>query len=92
MRRLLAVGVTGPWTGDWHPVAGNEKAFAVHGAGDDGELELSLNAADGKSGEAVTLYSGLNYVVGLSSWARYRVSKRAGLHPTTVEVILNGAP
>lgn len=90
MRRLLAVGVTESWTGDWQTTQGNERAIVAAPIGVGERVWLEVESPD--LVETFQL-SAIPLVLNLERSSRYRVVKDcsgAASHcPTSVEVILS---
>lgn len=90
MRRLLAVGVTGSWEGEWQKAQGNERSVVAAPIGE-GE-RVCLEVESGDSVEQFQL-SDVPFLLRMTQESRYRVVKYGnGVDAplaTTVEVMLS---
>jgi len=92
MKRLIAVGVTGSWEGDWQPAQGNEVAVVAYPVGEEERVILEI-VDKGGIAWSLLLSEGIAASLDEKKLARYRVVKdgsRATVQtPTTVEMILS---
>lgn len=87
-RRVLAVAVTGDFEGPWQPAHGNEVAVTARPSDVDGRLYLEVMLMDGNTG-FVPVTGDYQLIRGLPL-RMFRVVRKGGSKPATVEVILDG--
>lgn len=93
MKRLLAIGVTDSWEGQWHSPQGNERAVIASPIGEGEEVRLEV-VFKSDSIELLSL-SAEPLILDISNWLRYRVVKDSSRAiekaATSVEMILHVA-
>jgi hypothetical protein len=91
MKRLLAIGVTDSWEGQWHSPQGNERAIIASpiGKGEEVRLEVVLES----DSIELMLLSAEPLILDVTNWLRYRVVKDSSRAiektATSVEMILH---
>lgn len=92
MKRLLAIGVTDSWEGQWHAPQGNEVAIIAAPIGNGEEVRLEVELVR----NPYVLYIQLSaepLPIETETWVRFRVvkdgSRAIERRATSVEMILN---